>query len=493
MTENATAIHHYDVVIIGGGISGIAIAEILSRKAKLRIKVIDHALQLGTGASGKLEGWFHSGALYSGNDDAQTFMNCINGIEDLINHYSNYFADRCNMVLEQKQPKLFGPSVKPQKRSWFNDAPVYYILPTNESPDIKLSRFKNDSVLWEIQRQRVHNRLEAAFGRQHNWWQGGQCRAPSYAHIESYRDSVCSLNDTSGILDAFLKTYDKAFGLSPSLYDILKSQDFSMNTAVIMRDLVASALSNGVDFKAGMNIENLVIDRFGPLRIKSVVCRDQHGVLNHLKARLFVFAVGSGFNTFLQQLNLRVRLKMSKSAMVIASPPLAKINFARMSIKDKFHFNHFVQQANDENGGLQYSVLANSGFSKDEADVEQEVADMDSLLDSAERYFGKEKLYSRRLYSYECIKTEFISEEEEKRRYSYWIELNRDNNYISVLPGKFSFFPTVAYQTYLRIKELLEFKEVNNHTKYVPNRKNERAAIDLVANHYPVKILSGET
>jgi hypothetical protein len=36
--------------------------------------------------------------------------------------------------------------------------------------------------------------------------------------------------------------------------------------------------------------------------------------------------------------------------------------------------------------------------------------------------------------------------EEEKRRYSYWIEHPQGTNYIGVLPGNFSFFPTVAYQ-----------------------------------------------
>ena len=91
------AIHHFDVVVIGGGIAGIAIAELLSRNSDLSIKVIEAAPKLGSGASGKLEGWYHSGALYSGSDDAQTFMNCLNGIEDLQRFYSTYFCDRCKI------------------------------------------------------------------------------------------------------------------------------------------------------------------------------------------------------------------------------------------------------------------------------------------------------------------------------------------------------------------------------------------------------------
>ena len=99
-------------------------------------------------------------------------------------------------------------------------------------------------------------------------------------------------------------------------------------------------------------------------------------------------------------------------------------------------------------------MLANSGYMRDE---DPEEVDIEPILELAERYFGKEKLYDRQLFSYECMKTEFISEEEQKRRYSYWIESNPQSNYLCVLPGKFSFFPTVAYQAYQRIKTLINF------------------------------------
>jgi hypothetical protein len=260
-----------------------------------------------------------------------------------------------------------------------------------------------------------------------------------------------------------------------------------------MRDLVASGISKGVEFETGINIESVVIDQFGSIRIKSLIYRDPHGVMHHLKARFFIFAVGPGFKTLLQQLHIRVRLKRSKSAMVIASPALSTINFARMSIKDKFHFNHLVHQANNKKNCVPYSMIANSAFSRDEPNVEQDVLDVDHLLDAAERYFGKREVYSRKLYFYDCVKTEFLSEEEEKRRYSYWIECNGNSNYMSVLPGKFSFFPTVAYQTYLKVKEILELKEINDRTNYILDEKAELEASSLVADHYPVRILSENT
>jgi hypothetical protein len=114
------------------------------------------------------------------------------------------------------------------------------------------------------------------------------------------------------------------------------------------------------------------------------------------------------------------------------------------------------------------------------------------LLDAAERYFGREALYARKLYAYECVKTEFLSAEEEKRRYSYWIEHPRDTNYLSVLPGKFSFFPTVAYQTYLRIKDLLQLDEEVSRKPFNADSKSEQLAQELVADPYPLQILAAE-
>lgn len=478
-------IEYVDVVVIGGGIAGVAIAEFLARHSNLSIKLLEKAPQLGTLASGKLEGWYHTGALYSGQDDAQTFINCVNGLEDLINLYSPYFKEQCNVNLVEKNTNFFSPNICPNSKGWFNDAPVYLIHPQEDAPEIRSSRLKSDAIQINIQRNRVLGRLEVAYGKQHNWLVNDQCLAPTYKQVENYEKLDCSLKDSTEIIRNLCSQFDESYNMAPSNYDFIKTLDCSMHTSRILQDLVGSCLSRGVTFETGIKINKLLIDGYGKLRIKSLLCETQEGRSKRLKAKLFIFAVGEGFEPFLKDLQVRAKLKRSRSAMVVAYPALVDTNFVRMSTKTRFHFNHFVQQRELGHEKYIYSLLADSGYANDDSN---DGVDIEPILESAERYFGKEKLYSRQLYSYECVKTEFINQEEQKRRYSYWIESDEDSNYMCVLPGKFSFFPTVAYQAYQRIKTLLDFEETQPKYAFQSNLNIETKANQLVAESYPMHI-----
>lgn len=485
----ASQIEYVDVVIIGGGIAGISIAEFLARHSRLSIKVLDSAPQLGTFASGKLEGWFHTGALYSGHDDAQTFINCVNSLEDLINLYSSYFSEQCNIDITETKPNFFTPAVIPNSKGWFYDRPVYLIHPNKNSPEISLSGLKSDSVYLEIQRNRVLGRLENAYGQQHNWLQNGCCLAPIYGQIEGYEGLNCSLRSSTESIDNLCRRFDHYYGLKKSNYEVIKTLDCSMNTTGIMTTLVASAMERGVTFETGVTVDKLLIDSYGKVKIKSILCHTENGFSKRLKAKLFVFTVGKGFESFLSDLQIRAKLKRSRSAMVVAQPALSDTNFVRMSTKKKFHFNHFVHNCEIGAEKFVYSLLADSSYTNDDLINEEFEVDIEPILDSAEQYFGKDQLYSRNLFSYECVKTEFISQEEQKRRYSYWIESNPNSNYLCVLPGKFSFFPTVAFQSYRRIKTLINFEEFVEKSTFVPDVKVMEEANKLIADYYPMKVI----
>ncbi len=498
MTEiQVSAIEYVDVVVVGGGIAGVAIAEYLARHSSLSVRVLEQEPQLGMGSSGKLEGWFHSGALYSGQDDGQTFMNCVNGLEDLINHYASYFSPHCNLGLAETELGYFQPRIFPQSCGWFNANPVYLIHPQHHYPELARSGLKGDRVQMALQLRRVLGRLEVAYGRGHNWREGQQCLAPSYERVESHGGLSSSLLATPTAhrvadlceIAALCHHFDQSHGVADSDYAVIRTLDCAMDTYAILRDCVASALSRGVVFETGIQLDKLNGDRYGPVRLKSLVYRTASQQTKHLKAQAFIFATGAGFTPILSELQVRARLKRSRSAMIVAYPALNSHNFVRMSTKNPFHFNHFLQSHGPSNELLTYSILADSGYTNGDR---PEDVDIEPLLESAERYFGKDKLYGRQLFSYDCIKTELVSDDEQKRRYSYWIESDPTSNYLCVLPGKFSFFPTVALQAFQRLKTLIPVTEIPGPPTFAYDHQSLAKAEQLVAIPYPQRILNAQ-
>lgn len=484
---NLSQIEAVDAVIVGGGIAGVAIAEYLARHSSLRLRVLEQAPQLGLGSSGKLEGWFHTGGLYSGQDDGQTFMNCVNSLEDLLNDYAPYFGARCNFRLQETAPQIWRPQAFPSADGWFNPNPVYLIHPQSHCPELSRSGLQGDRVQMELQGQRVFRRLEAAYGGQHNWFQGGKCLAPTYAQVEQEtRLPAASLLTTNLTLQDYCRRFDESFQQPPSDYAFLQCQDAAMDTYAILRDLTAGALSRGVRFETGITLEEINGDRYGPVRLKSLVYRGAGGERKHLKAKIFIFATGENLGPILEELHLRARLKRNLSAMIVAYPALSEVNFVRMSTKNAFHFNHFVQSVQRRGKLFTYSLLANSGYTGADG---RESTDIEPLLESAERYFGAEALYSRQLWSYDCAKTELVSDDEQKRRYSYWIESAPSSNYLCVLPGKFSFFPTVARQTFQRLKSLIPVPVVPPPESVALSPTVLAEAENLVALPYPQQLL----
>jgi len=107
----------YDWIVIGGGISGIAIAEMLCRGSK-SVLLLEKNSQLSSETSKVFHEWLHSGSLYSlAPDRLLTLRYLLGATDDLFEYYGSFSG----MNLK---PTETGISV--EGKGWFNDDHIEY-------------------------------------------------------------------------------------------------------------------------------------------------------------------------------------------------------------------------------------------------------------------------------------------------------------------------------------------------------------------------------
>ena len=78
----------YDWIVVGAGISGIAVAEILCREGK-SVLMLEKNDQVASETSKVFHEWLHSGALYSlVPDNLLTMRYLLGAMDDLLEYYS---------------------------------------------------------------------------------------------------------------------------------------------------------------------------------------------------------------------------------------------------------------------------------------------------------------------------------------------------------------------------------------------------------------------
>lgn len=206
---------HCDVLIIGAGIAGISIAERISREAKrqnkhIRILVADSAPMLASGSSSGLQGWFHTGSLYTRLDSSESYLNCVKSHKILERDYANAqdfnHHLNCNLNLDTQTNK-----------PWFGDS-IQFVLD------------KPDQTSWTQQVHAMTTRLRAI---------------------------GCS--------------FDPSKQIDTNRYTTISTTDRSMMTCNIISSLADSAISNGTKFLTGHRaIELQGSDTNEPITLENV-------------------------------------------------------------------------------------------------------------------------------------------------------------------------------------------------------------------------------
>ena len=212
----------YDWVIVGGGIAGICLAEILTREGK-QVVLIEKQGQLAGGTTKGFHEWIHTGSLYTlVPDRLQTLRFVIGAIDDLLEYYSSF--ENMNV-----RPTEVGLAIKPHPQGWFYDDNIVFQY-----------RIRRLNLPWLTLVSRSIDIIDMI--KRHDWLRrrGGVLERPGSGYFPGIVRRLAHLV------------------LCNERYFELTTPDFTTNSRAMLADLLASAAANGLEIRLGTELERVV-------------------------------------------------------------------------------------------------------------------------------------------------------------------------------------------------------------------------------------------
>ena len=376
----------FDWIIVGGGIAGISLSEILTREGH-SVALIEKKNKLASATTREFHEWFHTGSLYTLlKDDMKTLKYILGSLDDLLEFYSSF--SQMNL-----RPTENGLKITDVNKGWFSPNYINFKY-----------RLKNRKLIlpWLYIIARSIALIEGI--KKHDW-----------------------LRRRAGILESvtseyylpIIKNLFKTVTSSKDFFKI-KTTDFTTNSRHLLRDMIATASKNGLEIFT--NNELLEIKNSNSVIIAN--CSN-----SNLQAKNMAVCLGGEIEKFSD-------LKMNKSYAPIAVVKNIKAeteSFVELDIFKKNCINIVTK-------GKSFGLIG--GISLSKKDKVQKYFDfminehkkLNPDIQVLEKYIG--------------IKNE-IFQKKENRNYLFHINSSKKyKNVWYVIPGKFTLAFSMAPEFY---------------------------------------------
>jgi len=378
----------YEWAVVGSGIAGISIAEILSREGH-SVVLIEKNSKLASETTREFHEWLHTGSLYTLLPDGlKTLRYILGAIDDLIEFYSSY--ERMNIKPTDKGLNISTLSQK----GWFNNNYINFKFRVNG---------RKLTFPWLIGIARsidLINKID-----NHDWLRR---RAGELAPFKKNQ-----LSNILSILAKLIKYNEK--------FMTIRTPDLTINSRILLRDLLQSGVNNGLEI-----LVNNKINKIETSKNYKIISSSKE----QIKVEKIAFCNGSGIKDFAD-----VNLKTSYAPIAVVSG--LRSNYNSFVELDYFP-NNCINLLTKENG----IGLAGGISFKDKRKV-------DSYLDKVVKKHKELEPGIKEISRYTGIKTE-ISFKNQPRGYLYNI-VNIDKDVWALIPGKFTLAFSMAPEFYRRI------------------------------------------
>lgn len=409
----------FDLIVVGSGIAGLAIAELFSRSG-WSVALLEKNPGVCMEASGSHHGWFHFGSLYSIFQNNQFMRTLVGGIDDLIEYYSGFSTMNIRV---NKEGKLSFPSVP---GAWIRDMPMQYIVAARNDRDFNLHVYEGAmdyarklffTFTWDLAIKQFISRHQ----RFHRFdWRLGPASShiPKAGWMDYSREVIFQVGRLGVQLDS--NTHFRVVGF-----------DRPMNTVAIVSDLLKSYIGAGGVFIPRCDYQ--AYNQHAGIRVVKTSQGD-------FTTKYLVLASGRELKS---QLTSRTNVNVVASPLLVSYPAVCDTNFARLTPFVERTVNHIRHKIN----GRDYSLIG-GGYFASPNDLDAVEKSKSDLLTMARQVFP---LLSTASFAetYVSYKTEIASDFGE-RNYQYLIR-DIDDKVFAAVPGKFSLAFSLATNLYKKI------------------------------------------